>query len=69
MIAGTSYTAAKQLIESYGATVLAQDRIWEQLSILHIHIPDSENLDEWITKLHSELAIERITKVPSRLPA
>lgn len=69
MIESISYKQAKQLVEHFGVTVLPQDRIWEQLSILQVRIPSGENLDEWITKLESEIAIHRITKVFSRFPA
>lgn len=64
MIEGVSYEQAKQFVEHFGVIVLPQDRVWEQLSILRVRIPSGENLDEWITKFESQIAIVRITKVP-----
>ena len=62
MIEGISYAQARQFLENLGLIVCPEDRIWQQLSIASVRIP-SGTLEEWISRLQSEIAIRRVTKV------
>ena len=62
MTEGISYNQAKQFLENLGLIVCPEDFIWQQLSIASVRIP-SGTLEEWITRLQSEIAIHRVTRV------